>query len=134
MIQIPAQVAEAILVHAVNCLPNEACGLLAMDGEGALRMAYPLTNADPSPVSYTIEPMEHFRALQHAERNGWELGGAFHSHVNGPAVPSSTDVAQAGEPEWLWLVAGPVLGAAEIRGYRIAGGVVSEEEIVIGGR
>lgn len=134
MIRIPAQVAEAIFVHSANCLPNEACGLLALDRVGDVRMAYPLTNSDASPISYTIEPTEHFRALQHAERNGWELGGAFHSHVNGPAVPSSTDVAKAADPDWIWLVAGPVLGQPELRGYRIVDGNVTEEELVIGDR
>ena len=131
MVELPRSAAEAILVHARNCLPNEACGLLAFDEDGRLRMVYPLTNADPSPVGYTIDPVEHFRALQHAERQGWELGGAFHSHVNGPAVPSSIDIAQAAEPDWLWLVAGPVVGATELRGYRISGGEVSEEEVVV---
>jgi proteasome lid subunit RPN8/RPN11 len=131
LIRIPGQAAEAILVHAHNCLPNEACGLLAFDSAGRLRMVYPLTNSDPSPVGYTIDPVEHFRALQHAERQGWELAGAFHSHVNGPAVPSSIDIAQAVEPEWLWLVAGPVVGAFELRGYRIVRGEVTEEEVVV---
>lgn len=133
MIRLPAQAAEAILVHAENCLPNEACGLLAFDSDGDLRMVYPLTNSDPSPVGYTIDPVEHFRSLQHAERHGWELGGAFHSHVNGPATPSSVDVAQAAEPEWLWLVVGPVVGVTELRAYRIAGGEVVEEEVVVSG-
>jgi len=120
--------ADAILEHSRLTYPNEACGLLAGDAEG-LRMVYCLTNADDSPIRYTVEPTEHFGALQHAERHGWELVGAFHSHVRGPAVPSPVDVAEAAEPEWLWLVAGPVDGDTEVRAYRIADGEATEREL-----
>lgn len=122
--------ADAILAHSRLSYPNEACGLLAGDAEG-LRMVYCLTNAEESASRYTIEPSEHFGALQHAERSGWELLGAFHSHVHGPAVPSPVDVAEAAEPGWVWIVAGPVDGATELRAYRIADGVATERALAI---
>ncbi len=123
--------ADAILEHSSLCYPNEACGLLAGDA-GGLRMVYCLTNADNSPTRFTIEPEEHFGALRHAERSGWELIGAFHSHVHGPAFPSPVDLAEAAEPEWLWIIAGPVDGSTELRAYRIADGVATERELVLG--
>jgi proteasome lid subunit RPN8/RPN11 len=116
------QIRRAIVTHADNCAPNECCGLLAGDPTGRICFAYPLTNAHPSPVSYTIDPEEHFRALRHAESNGWEIAGAFHSHPRGPATPSIIDVQSALEPDWLYLVASP----GEIRGFRIADGEVVE--------
>ena len=88
---VPAQMIEAIIAHARFEYPNEACGLLAADETGALRMCYSLTNADLSPVSYTVDPIEHFRSMQHAERNGWDMVGAFHSHPGGVAFPSATE-------------------------------------------
>src|SRR5690606_36985187 len=51
-IRIPPLIREAILRHAEMCRPNEACGLVAIDGEGRLVMAYPLTNAEASPVRF----------------------------------------------------------------------------------
>jgi len=127
---LPAAMADQILEHSRAGLPNEACGLLAGDDAG-IRRLYCLANADASPVSYTIDPAGHFAALQDAERNGWELIGAFHSHVAGPAYPSPTDVAGAAEPDWTWLVVGPIVEAPEIRAYRIDAGAIIEEELEI---
>lgn len=98
-----------MIAHSRFCLPAEACGLIAgerTDSGLQVRMVYSLTNADDSPVAYTIDPMEHFRALQHAEHNGWELIGAFHSHPTGSGYPSHTDVGKAAEPDWAWCVIG----------------------------
>ena len=127
---LPAPMAEQILSHSRAGLPNEACGLLAGD-ENGVRALYCLDNASASPVSYTIDPAGHFRALMEAEANGWDLIGAFHSHVNAPAYPSPTDVGGAAEPDWIWLVAGPINGESEIRAFRIRDGEISEEELTI---
>jgi proteasome lid subunit RPN8/RPN11 len=116
------QIRQAILTHADNCAPDECCGLLAADTEGRITFAYPLTNVDPSPVSYTVDPDEHFAALSHAESQGWEIAGAFHSHPAGGATPSMIDVQAALEPDWIYLIAAP----AEIRGFRIRAGEVEE--------
>lgn len=87
-----------------------------------MRFAYPLTNANPSPVSFTIDPDEHFHALEHAESMGWEIEGVFHSHPGGTATPSMVDVQMALDPEWMYLIAAP----GEIRGFWIRGGVIEE--------
>jgi proteasome lid subunit RPN8/RPN11 len=90
-----------------------------------IRFAYPLTNADPSPVSYTIDPDEHFQAMRHAETMGWEIGGAFHSHPDGTAMPSMIDVQSALEPDWMYLIASP----DEIRAFSIRSGEIEEIEL-----
>ena len=110
------------MAHAENCRPDECCGLLAADDEGRIRFAYPLSNADPSPVSYTIDPEEHFHAMRHAESMGWELAGVFHSHPGGTAMPSMVDVQSALEPDWAYLIASP----GEIRGFHIRAGEIEE--------
>lgn len=121
-LRLPGQIRQAILTHAANCAPNECCGLLAADDEGRITFAYPLTNVDPSPVSYTADPDEHFHALRHAESLGWEIAGVFHSHPRGPAMPSMIDVRSALEPEWVYVIAAP----GEMRGFRIRDGQVEE--------
>jgi proteasome lid subunit RPN8/RPN11 len=127
---LPAEIRRAVVAHAAFCLPHEACGLMAADDSGRLRLAYCLSNATPSPSAYTLDPGEHFRALRHAEARGWHLAGVFHSHPRGPAYPSPTDVAQALEPEWLYLVVGFEDPAApELRGYWIKSGTVTEEPL-----
>jgi len=116
-----------IVEHARSEYPNEACGLLAVDGDGCVRHAYALTNADRSPVSYTVDPDQHFAALTDAETRGWALGGSFHSHPRTDPIPSQTDIARALEPDWIYVIAGPVEpGPTSVRGWRIAGGAATE--------
>lgn len=102
---IPEPIRQAILTHAENTLPDECCGLIAVES-GAIRFAYPLTNANPSPATFTVDPEEHFGAMRHAENQGWEILGVFHSHPNGEPSPSPTDVAMAWDPDWIHLIAG----------------------------
>ena len=103
-LRLPRQIHEAVLAHATFCHPFESCGLIAVDGEGMPRFVYALTNRARSASRYLVDPTEHFRAIEHAEASGWTIGGAFHSHPTGPAVPSPTDVAEALDPCWLYLV------------------------------
>lgn len=128
--RLPAEMADQILDHCRDGLPNEACGLLAGDDDG-LRRVYLLENVDASPVSFTIDPIGHFEALRDAEQEGWQLIGAFHSHVAAPAYPSPTDVAGAAEPGWTWLVVGPMHETPEIRAYRIHHGQITEQKLNI---
>lgn len=123
---LPREIRTAIEAHARFAFPQEACGLLAGDHRG-VRMAYCLSNADRSPHRFTIDPDEHFGALRHAERQGWEIRGSFHSHPVSPPVPSRSDVAGALDPEWVHVIAGPVdPGPIEIRVYRIVDGTVHD--------
>jgi proteasome lid subunit RPN8/RPN11 len=127
---IPAQIHQAIVAHAYWCHPEEACGLLAGDAGGNLRMAYPLTNLLASPTNYTIDPAEHVKALRHADRQGWELVGVFHSHPHTRAYPSPTDVRLAVEPDWLYVVVGlEDIHRPSVRGYRIRDGAITEERL-----
>lgn len=124
---IPDQILESMISHAYWCHPQEACGLLASDQRGRLRMAYPLTNVLASSTNYTIDPTEHFRALKHAERQGWELTGVFHSHPHSEAYPSATDVTLAPEPEWLYVLVGlSDFERPRVRGFRIRSGSITE--------
>ncbi|HLF44563.1 MAG TPA: M67 family metallopeptidase [Acidimicrobiia bacterium] len=120
LLVVPDPIRVAILAHADNCLPDECCGLIATDATGAVRFAYPLTNANASPVSFTVDPQGHFGAMRHAESQGWEITGVFHSHPAGEAMPSPTDVAMAWDPEWIHLI----VGSGELGAFRIRGGEI----------
>ena len=129
-VDVPAQIYEAMLMHSRFVYPQEACGLLAADQDGRLRMAYCLTNAERSESSYTIDPTEHFRALQHAESQGWNLTGAFHSHPHSDAFPSKTDLRLAAEPDWIYFIVG-LNGPAAVRAFLLDGGTISEVVVQI---
>jgi proteasome lid subunit RPN8/RPN11 len=127
VVHLPEVLAERILTHCLASLPNEGCGLFAMDGDRLVQV-YPTSNAADSPVSYTVPPAEHYAALEDAESSGWRLGGVFHSHPFGSAELSMIDLQAAIEPEWIYLVVG-MRGQPEIRGWRAVEGEVEEVEI-----
>lgn len=129
---LPEEINAAVLAHARFCAPEEACGLLAFDDRGELRMAYCLSNADRSAISFTVDPDEHFAALRHAERRGWTIGGAFHSHPRGSAVPSRRDVAGALDPDWLQVIVGLGTDPEQVRGWRVRNGVATEVAMTVG--
>lgn len=128
-IVVPAPIVEAIHRHARGCLPDEACGLVAVSETGQMQMAYPLSNAEASPHRFTIEPIEHFGAVRHAESMGWRIGAVFHSHPSGGAVPSPTDLGQPHDPNWLHLIVGFTPGP-HLRAWRIEGDRPAEVSIV----
>ena len=125
-VTVPAQVREAMVSHAKSCLPEEACGLIAVDDDGIIQFAYPATNVDRSRVRFTVAPKEHFAAIKDAESRGWTIGGSFHSHPESAAFPSARDVEGALDPSWLYLVVGMANGFPEIRGFRIREYMVDE--------
>lgn len=126
-VMLPPQIIEAAIAHGRFAYPEEACGLLAVDDGGAVRMAYCLTNVDRSQYRFTVDPSEHYRAMRHAERHGWEIGGVFHSHPFSPAYPSATDVAGALDPTWLYVVVGLAEPHdPEVRAFSIVDGEVTE--------
>jgi len=105
VVLLPDHLRTEIVDHCMRELPNEACGLLAFDGDDVMKV-YPTPNADASPTSFTVPPHEHYRALVDAETHGWEIGGVFHSHPGGPPTLSEIDRERALEPGWWYLVVG----------------------------
>lgn len=119
----------AMTAHAGFSLPAEACGLVAVDDTGRLRMFYALANEDPSPTSFTIAAPDHFGAVQHADRHGWGIGGVMHSHPSGPAVPSSADVGQPHDPGWFHIIVG-LQPTPHVRAWSIVAGQSHELAVV----
>lgn len=126
------EVADAMLAHAVWTYPNEACGLIAVDADGEVKMVFCLTNSDASEHRFTIDPAEHFGCVRFAERRGWHVGGVFHSHTTSEAYPSESDIGGGGDPEWLNLIVGPVVGPNPVvRAFRFDEGAVNEASVTV---
>ena len=49
-------------------------------------------------------PSDHLRADRDAEARGLEIIGVMHSHTHTEAYPSPTDVAQAPDPSWHYVI------------------------------
>lgn len=114
---LPAAVRRAIVAHARRDAPLECCGLLVGRGRSVIA-AMPMRNTAASPTRFRLDDREHIelrRTLRRFEPP-LEILGVYHSHPRGPAVPSSTDVAEAHYPEWLYVIVG-------LRGVRAEVGV-----------
>jgi proteasome lid subunit RPN8/RPN11 len=116
--------------HAYDGLPDEACGLLAGEpGAEHARRFYPCRNAAESSRVYTVDPRDHLRADRDAEDRGLEIIGVMHSHTHTEAYPSPTDVAQAPDPAWHYVIVSLKREAAVLRSYRIVDGGIAEEAV-----
>lgn len=124
-----------IIGHCYDGLPNEACGLFAgKPGTDLAEVFYPTDNVAASTKVYTVDPKQHLRADRDAEDRGMEIMGVFHSHTRTEAFPSPTDVAQAPDPTWHYVIVSLRNGAPSLRSFRIADGNISEEPVVVTAR
>lgn len=114
--------------HAYDGYPLEACGLLIGRGESVERFVG-CTNEAASARVYTIPPKELLRAERSAEDDGLEIIGVFHSHTHTEPYPSPTDVEQAPDPAWHYVIVSLKREAPEVRSYRVVDGQIAEEEI-----
>jgi proteasome lid subunit RPN8/RPN11 len=118
--------------HAYDCLPLEACGLIAgRPATGKVEAVYPCRNEAQSARYYTVDPRDYLRADRDAEARGLEIIGVFHSHTHTEPYPSPTDVAQAPDPGWHYVVVSLKDGAPQLRSFRIVDGNITEEPVVL---
>ena len=55
---------------------------------------------------YTIDPKDHLLAERDADDRDLEIIGVVHSHTHTEPYPSPTDVAQAPDPSWHYVIVG----------------------------
>jgi [CysO sulfur-carrier protein]-S-L-cysteine hydrolase len=109
--------------HVQRSLPEEACGLVA--GRDGLSLAvYPVDNILHSPVRFHMDPVQQVRILSHLDDNELELLAIYHSHPQGPAHPSETDIAEAYYPEAAHLIWSLVGSQWTCDAFRIRNGQV----------
>jgi len=132
MLRLTRSVYAEIVGHCLRGLPDEACGLLGGDpATGEAARCYPTRNAAASAKLYTVDPKDHLRADRDAEARGIEIIGVFHSHTHTDPYPSPTDVAQAPDPSWHYVLVSLRDTHPALRSYRIRGELVDEEPVVV---
>jgi proteasome lid subunit RPN8/RPN11 len=120
--------------HCYDGLPLEACGLLGGDpATGRATVCYPTRNEAASARVYAIG-LDYATAERDADERGITIIGVFHSHTHTDAYPSPTDVAQAVDPDWHYVLVSLKDGAPVVRSYRLADGKIEEEPVVLEGR
>ena len=134
MLTLPRAAHDQMVAHCLIGLPDEACGLLGGDPERGLDVTcYPTTNVAKSAKLYTVDPKEHLRADRDAEKRDLSIIGVFHSHTHTEAYPSPTDVNQAPDPTWHYVIVSLRDTTPMVRSYRIVDGEIREETVVIDG-
>ncbi|MBW3669579.1 MAG: M67 family metallopeptidase [Actinobacteria bacterium] len=132
MLRLSEDVYQRMVGHCYDGLPLEACGLLGGDPEtGKASRCYPTRNDAASSRVYTVNGTDFLKADRDAEDNGLTVLGVFHSHTHTDAYPSPTDVAQAPDPTWHYVVVSLRDLAPVVRSYRIVDGKITEEPVVL---
>ncbi|MCD7828487.1 MAG: M67 family metallopeptidase [Clostridiales bacterium] len=123
MIKLSLSDYNAIVSHARDNLPNEACGLfggIICGGSKEVKKVYMMTNIDASPEHFSMNPEEQLAAVKDMRKNGYVPLGNWHSHPESPSRPSEEDKRLAYDKTASYMILSlmdkenPVLNSFEI--------------------
>jgi len=134
VLRLPRDLYVEMVAHCLAGLPDEACGLLvgSYGGDEPIHLCA-TTNAAASAMVYEIDPKEMLRVDRAARALGADIMGVFHSHTHTDAYPSPTDVAQAADPGWHYVLVSLRDTHPVVRSYTIRDGQITEEPIEVPG-
>ncbi len=132
---LPAALRHEIVAACLDAYPLEACGLLIgherAGGAAVVIANHTAVNAAASSRVYTVAPRDLLRAAREAEDAGAALVGVWHSHTHTDAYPSPTDVSQAPDPGWHYVLVSLRDTEPVLRSYRIRDGSSEEEAVAL---
>jgi len=137
VLQIYRDIRDAIIAHAKQDHPNEACGVVAgPEGTDRPERFVPMLNAAASPTFYEFEPTDLLGLYREMDSRDEEPVVIYHSHTATEAYPSRTDIGLAQEPNAHYVLVstrehGNSPGPVELRSYRIVDGEVTEEDVAV---
>src|SRR6201986_2021525 len=133
MLTIPRALHDKIVAHARADHPDEACGVIAgPEGSDRPERFIPMLNAERSPTFYRFDSLEQLHVWRGRGDRGEEPVVIYHSHTATQAYPSRTDISYASEPGAHYvLVSTRDPDKEEFRSFRIADGVVTEEDVEV---
>ena len=99
---------DKILSHAECAYPDECCGLLVGERlvrDVFVREVHQSANRAASPANqFEIDPQLRFDLERRIRQESLDLVGVYHSHPDGGAWPSETDIDRAWESDLVWLI------------------------------
>jgi proteasome lid subunit RPN8/RPN11 len=125
VLEITEQQNLIMLKHIEDEYPLEACGLLAGISQ-RVEKVLPIRNIFKSPSRYQMDPREQLRAFNEFEAEGLDLLAIYHSHPDGPAYPSGTDIDQAFYPDAFSLIWSQLSGNWICRAFWIRDGQIEK--------
>jgi proteasome lid subunit RPN8/RPN11 len=120
---------DAMVATCLRALPNEGCGLLLGHADGTTVDVVPSVNVADSAKVYEIDSKVLLRTYRRADDEGLEVIGVFHSHTHSEAYPSPTDIGQAPDPTWHYVLVSLSTVPSVIRSFQINNGDVAEEPV-----
>jgi [CysO sulfur-carrier protein]-S-L-cysteine hydrolase len=118
-----------MVATCIRALPNEGCGLMLGTPDGTVTEIVASPNVAQSAKLYEIDSRVLLSAYRRSDEEGLSILGVFHSHTHSEAYPSPTDVAQAPDPEWHYVVISLRDVPSIVRSFRIVEGEIDEEAI-----
>jgi len=122
---------DAMIATSIRALPDEGCGLLIGHDDGTVVDVVVSENVLHSAKVYEIDPKVMLRTYRRCDDEGLSVLGVFHSHTHSEAYPSPTDIHQAPDPSWHYVLVSLRDVPSVVRSYRIVDGAVTEEDIVL---
>jgi proteasome lid subunit RPN8/RPN11 len=124
---------DAIVAHARQDHPDEACGVVAgAEGSDRPTRFVPMVNAARSPTFYEFDSADLLTLYKEMSANDEEPVVIYHSHTATEAYPSRTDISYASEPNAHYvLVSTRSEDETEFRSFRIVDGTVTEEPVQV---
>ena len=130
-LRLTAAVRDAIVAHARDEYPKEACGIIAGQ-RGIGTRVFRMRNADASPINYTMDPTEQLHVMKQMRAEALEMLAIYHSHTATPAYPSPTDARLATYPDVAYvLISLKDQGRPEVKSFRIVDGSISAEALQV---
>ena len=105
----PAQL-QVIERAAETAYPEEACGLLVgRAGPGGTWQVNAVESSanvaePPRTRRFEVDPKLRLRLERELRESPDSVLGVYHSHPNGLAEPSETDISMIFEPDMIWLI------------------------------
>ena len=138
MLRITGSARAAMIGHAYDGLPDEACGLMGgRFDRGTVEAFVPARNADASSRTYSIGPDGFAAAEATFDPQGLDVVGVMHSHTHTDAYPSPTDVDKGDNPlleGWHFVIVSLRADAPVLRSYQFVDRTIREEVVEVVGR
>lgn len=130
MLRLPQQIFEALIAHAKQDFPLEACGILGGE-DGVVSHHYPMANTDQSNEHFMMDPKEQFAVVKELRAQGKRMAAIYHSHPETPARPSEEDIRLALTPEVSYVIISLAGSEPTLKSFTITDGVSTEEPVEI---
>lgn len=126
--------ARAIVDHAKQAYPAEACGLIGGVGDFA-REIVPIPNAANDPQRrFRLDERAFVQAFYGFQRQSNEIIAVYHSHPQGEPIPSPADLSEAAYPDLIYLIIGLRKGRPALAAWSLRSGRAMPVELHVGHR